>query len=45
MADRFDVATREDAARALEATARVYENLVRRHSRQWLMFQDAWPAS
>lgn len=44
VADRFDVASRADAMRALEATARVYEDLVRRHSRQWLMFQDAWPA-
>jgi lauroyl/myristoyl acyltransferase len=42
---RFDPATRADAVQALEATARLYEELVRRYSRQWLMFRDAWPAS
>lgn len=41
--DRFDVATREDAMRALEATAAHYEALVRQHPQQWLMFEDAWP--
>jgi len=43
--DRFDLRIRDDSIRALEATARFYEEIVRRHPRQWLMFHDAWPVS
>lgn len=45
VARRFDVTTRAEAVAALEATARIYEDLVRANARQWLMFQDAWPAA
>jgi len=40
---RFDLVTRDDVAPAVAETTRIYEDLVRAHPHQWLMFQDAWP--
>ena len=39
---RFEPRTREDSVAALIATLTAYEEIVREHPEQWLMFEDVW---
>jgi lauroyl/myristoyl acyltransferase len=39
---RFDPRTPGEAVAALEETVRGYEEIVRAHPEQWLMFEDVW---
>jgi lauroyl/myristoyl acyltransferase len=40
---RFDPRTPAETIAALEATVRAYEQIVRAHPEQWLMFEEVWP--
>jgi lauroyl/myristoyl acyltransferase len=40
---RFDPRTPAESAAACTAVVRTYEELVRAHPQQWLMFEDVWP--
>src|SRR5437870_1274531 len=42
---RFDPRTRAESVATLIATARAYEQIVREHPEQWLMFEDVWRAT
>ena len=41
---RFDPRTPAESVAALEATVRAYEEIVRAHPAQWLMFEPVWRA-
>lgn len=42
---RFDPTTPAETVAALTATVGAYEELVRAHPAQWLMFEDVWPGA
>src|SRR5262245_41302116 len=42
---RFDPTTPAESVAALVATVRFYEDVVRAHPAQWLMFEDVWRAT
>ncbi|HJQ85594.1 MAG TPA: lysophospholipid acyltransferase family protein [Candidatus Binatia bacterium] len=42
---RFDPRTPADSVAALVATVRAYEEIVRQHPAQWLMFEPVWGAA
>jgi Kdo2-lipid IVA lauroyltransferase/acyltransferase len=42
---RFDPVTPAESAAALVATVKFYEQVVRAHPAQWLMFEDVWRAA